>query len=1370
MAVAIMLIDSSEGRIMKRLFQKFILVLAMCLLMSPITSFAAANTGEMGKFPNVTLSPDGSQRAWTTDLGDKTNERLEREYTVDMHVESSLGNLGAGEHYYGKQAIGSVRIGKWVVKHSPGQCIHGPTVTPDTFAGFTYSNDLCHSYYNNGWFAYCADCGDLIAHMLIYARESTVRQITSMPASSIYVYLCPHCTHLEQGTSYQHYCKAISSNRYRVTYRPNAPEDSTVSGYMAPTMHMYNNSATYNGEPVSAIGYTDKALRENCYTSTGYIFIGWNTKPDGSGQSFSDKQSVINLTTEEDGIVKLYAQWRKAENSLMIDAAGGTYKGNAVYEQKQKYGTSYKVDSKLLVPPTGYTVSFQTNGGSAVPSITTTKSFSHWEIQSGFAGEFKNNVYRFIAENGHKDRIEAQYVNDSFKLPDCQGSNASLVGWYDDPGLSDEAFVGKPGDKITVNENKVLYAKWATLTLWAYDDYDSHDGVGAVDLKWEQVDGKSKFYRLYQSEDKANWKEIFTGSSIENNFSISKEYGIGKQGTTYKISYTGNYTLTAYGAKGANYNSTYTGGKGGKVTATYWLEKGDEITVYPGKVGSGVNGGTNGNGANGGSSSSDYGRGGGAATEIYLTRDGVKVLLITAGGGGGANAGNSGGNGGTGGGNTTSVGSNGVGAGGGGYSGGLCGEFSYHSHSNACGYHTHTGNSTSGGGCYTKKVTQSVYCGETEEYDQGPCSWWWDDANNRCIRCHGTDPGNIHTADRCKNCGKDCSPGSHYVTKTTYSRTCGVSEGYQCGKTASTIESFKASVGGTSYATEGYGKKNASFVSGANDGAGKVTIESQDIGYLETTNLNNVLAKDKSAPGAIKNYVETLSGEDVCRITVEAPDDFGTLYYHKAESYASGTIKKLVDSNITENTLISGIAGYRYYVDGSSTGKVTDAHTLIYTNKVDVEMQSDPRYLHIAAVDVAGNIGPTKIIVVKAKDDSGEIEIEEEYLEDVPLKTEQLMLADTDFVYGIGNNTFYVKADGETEHLMTVGGYVDGKATDGYQVDWLKVITSSATTEEWYQTRIPKVDIAAGDKTFANMQLATDASKEDLTLWIPTSAEAKRVNQAIYVSVSQRFVMNPAVDGKQIVVYPEAIAELEEEYFYSDRVEDRQNAITLIPDGKAPTIAGLDALEGAGNIDMTEASKSFVIRATDTGSGIRSLSVTIINQDNQMRRTYASASGEVTIIMDKEDYLFLGDFAVTAEAVDNVGNVNHHESDNLAFTLKADIQRSRFPHNGTFKAGDGAVLTVVTGGYAEKVIIRFPEELLRLNPDLNREYNYEFPEALKTEVYEFNIPLSTPNGNYVIEVEAWKDGRKLTEELALPVRTVGSIIEEFRTRIRDNGV
>ena len=265
-------------------------------------------------------------------------------------------------------------------------------------------------------------------------------------------------------------------------------------------------------------------------------------------------------------------------------------------------------------------------------------------------------------------------------------------------------------------------------------------------------------------------------------------------------------------------------------------------------------------------------------------------------------------------------------------------------------------------------------------------------------------------------------------------------------------------------------------------------------------------------------------------------------------------------------------------------------------------------------------------------------------------------------------------------------------------------------------------------------------------------------------------VNNVQNDGKQITVYPRAMAEFDSKEIWSDETEDRSHGITLIPDGKAPVISGIEALQDAGNIDMTEESREFVVTATDDGSGVRELIAIVTNLDNQMQRTYESDTGELVITMRKDDYLFLGDFVVSAEASDNVGNVNLKGSDSLAFTLKAELKRAREPQNGAFKAGDGAIITVTTGGYADKIIIRFPDELTSLNPELNKEYIYEFPEAIKTEQYEFNIPLDTPGGEYIVEVEAWKDGRKLTEELSLPIWTDGSIVDELRTRIRDNGV
>ena len=91
---------------------------------------------------------------------------------------------------------------------------------------------------------------------------------------------------------------------------------------------------------------TAQNLSANAYARTGYTFVGWNTEADGSGTSYGNSASVNNLTTENNGMVVLYAQWR---------------------------ANTYRVS--LNEEPKSYTVSFNLNGGSgSIPSQTITET------------------------------------------------------------------------------------------------------------------------------------------------------------------------------------------------------------------------------------------------------------------------------------------------------------------------------------------------------------------------------------------------------------------------------------------------------------------------------------------------------------------------------------------------------------------------------------------------------------------------------------------------------------------------------------------------------------------------------------------------------------------------------------------------------------------------------------------------------------------------------------------------------------------------------------------------------------------------------------------------------------------------------------
>lgn len=61
-----------------------------------------------------------------------------------------------------------------------------------------------------------------------------------------------------------------------------------------------------------------KALNQNTIVRTGYTFIGWNTNADGTGQGYSDEETVTNLVSQDDGSITLYAQWVANKASITV--------------------------------------------------------------------------------------------------------------------------------------------------------------------------------------------------------------------------------------------------------------------------------------------------------------------------------------------------------------------------------------------------------------------------------------------------------------------------------------------------------------------------------------------------------------------------------------------------------------------------------------------------------------------------------------------------------------------------------------------------------------------------------------------------------------------------------------------------------------------------------------------------------------------------------------------------------------------------------------------------------------------------------------------------------------------------------------------
>ena len=103
------------------------------------------------------------------------------------------------------------------------------------------------------------------------------------------------------------------------------------------TIYFSANDGRGDTAPVQAVYDQETTLTPNGFTRYGYTFQGWNTLSWGAGDSYTDGQSVTNLSGIHQGDrITLYAQWKPVNYTISFDANGG--QGNmesadAVYDQ-----------------------------------------------------------------------------------------------------------------------------------------------------------------------------------------------------------------------------------------------------------------------------------------------------------------------------------------------------------------------------------------------------------------------------------------------------------------------------------------------------------------------------------------------------------------------------------------------------------------------------------------------------------------------------------------------------------------------------------------------------------------------------------------------------------------------------------------------------------------------------------------------------------------------------------------------------------------------------------------------------------------------------------------------------------------------------
>lgn len=1332
----------------------------VCALGIPVAAHAQSLTDN----PFVEFSPDG--KAFTTNAGDQNCEWYEYGTEVNTGVLSTLRPLTAGEHYYESYREGLIPIGKWEVSYRFGSCCHQCSVAEnESYHDLTFARTHCLETYYSGWFGFCADCGEQATAFNMYMSEEAAVSLGEINTELDYYYLCPFCTNLEQGVEIDgHICKFISWNRYRIIYDYNTSEP--VTGYMENSIHMYDNHETYEGRAVAA---SDR-LRKNTFTRVGYEFTGWNTKPDGSGTGYSDQEEILNLTDEnydgsDGGTVILYAQWKKSESVLRIDPAGGAYCGSAeITEIVGQYGTVYEPDPTNVSPPEGYAVSFDTQGGEAIAPMCNEMVFTDWVLVLPINGRYEDGKYYFTGGEGTVDLLQASYAHRAIILPQPVKSEFSFGGWYYDEACT--RWAGKAGDGFIPSEDITLYAKWVSLLLTAEDNYVANSGKGAVDLAWEQNDDNNKSYIVYQSSDGNEWKLLTSTEDVTSQRTVNRLFSYSGEERVYTVPYTGIYQLELKGAQGQNYEF-YTGGYGGMVMGRVWLEEGEKLTYSVGGQ----------DGYGGGGAGDPYGNGGGCTS---VSSDQKGLLLVAGGGGGAADAGNGGAGGGEAGLTEEGTGESGAVGGGGGFQGGSAGEVIVHTHTADCS-HTHTGNADSGGGCYVEKQTyETRTCnprvGGLANKASWPCAcggtvtqWHYGSIS----QCGGAASGHIDHGmwqyNICDTCGAeneyqtiDEDPHQYRVLITTWELGCGLDEEYACGVADGEIIGSQPAFGGSNYvniAEIPYYSSEA----GIREGDGTFEIHSVKIGYRKEQSMTGVTATDLASPNEIaeETFQKTALDDQSLMVTWKEPADNGTTYFHRVESYLPGEETVLSHSNITENTLRSGIKGYYYLLDMFEETLLTHENgQWLSSPKVTVPLFDSARYLHIAAVDAAGNIGPAIHLQLKKAD--AEITW--------PIQTEALSVYSADgAVYPAAQeDTYYVRCDGNASFVLCSGGTLLGQASAEYQINHLQYrVMTDGRADVTIDIEFPKTETITATAQFIPASDMVRTVSGETVLKDDLYSTARRSGYVRKINMEDRFVMDTSANGKTIKIIPAAIIDYQGQQICSDPMLDQENGLWLVGDNEPPAITGTEALENFKEQGSAEGGLTLVFEAIDAGSGLKEFYLVITNTDNGSRRKFNADGGYLQVTVREGDALFAGEFIAEFHAVDQVGNENIAVLSGENYAVTAYAERVLAPHRPVFRCGESGILHITAYGYVDKIEIIFPEELSVRAPDLNRFFEYNGSGYIEGEHYLFMVPLGTPLGQYSITVNAWKAGKlKSTTAMMWTLDPDESVLHDVRTRLR----
>lgn len=299
------------------------------------------------------------------------------------------------------------------------------------------------------------------------------------------------------------------ANGYHVTFEGNGAD----SGIMSDEAFTYDDNA--------------KSLTANSFTREGYRFAGWNTKADGSGQSYTDTQAVKNLSEGGETILvnTNSLQFNQTKNSANSDVLNSIIINNPVKDLNSltsgiAYSTTitkepyYVSDGVYSQPLEAFTSDFRTFFADKKMNISfRAKSDTPMEINNvGF--ESASDQKTISLNNQWNTYSITAKMYSSIDIHALTFYNAQQLGTY---------YVGDLN--VTMGGEVKLYAQWEPVT---YTNSIHHWAMGLEHA--EGNNARKDAFQLNKTLFTKKYGEQFTytandATSIPNGYALPEVCG-----------------------------------------------------------------------------------------------------------------------------------------------------------------------------------------------------------------------------------------------------------------------------------------------------------------------------------------------------------------------------------------------------------------------------------------------------------------------------------------------------------------------------------------------------------------------------------------------------------------------------------------------------------------------------------------------------------------------------------------------------------------------------------------------------------------------------------------------------------------------------